>query len=127
MLNKLRNFLTARDVTNPAYLPEKPSDPFEDLHRFGRLNPKSEADMDHIRNYLTFTDKQSYLQWRGEWRMEYNAITLVIQGAKKRMRVPGGDSAAQMSRSGGRRIAYNLMLLRTESKKLAAQQRTIPQ
>ena len=91
-------------------------EPFDDLHRRGRLDLEIEGDRLHLQKYLTFRDKASYLQWRKEWKLEFEAVAACVRAARERMHKPGGDSAAQSQRAALRIQGYNLMLLRKQSK-----------
>lgn len=88
----------------------------------GRLNPEEETHRQYIQQHLTFHDRESYFKWRSQWRGAYRADSQAIRLLRTKMWVPGGDSDAQARRAQMRNMAYNLMVLRAASKKVAQQQ-----
>ncbi len=69
---------------------------------------KFEADM-------PFTDRETYLQWRADWRADYAALSKEIRELRR------NKKRGQASWKGS--IAYTQMLIRAASKRKAGKQR----
>ncbi len=77
-----------------------------------------------MQNTLTFITREEYFAWRAEWRTEYAALSASI-GAGKRKRSAlfkdGKDaSTVQTILHRQEKMAFEMMELRSESKKRAA-------
>lgn len=65
---------------------------------------------------LDFTTRETYLEWRSEWRRTYRELSASIRADKAEMRKGGDASMAQSSREAGRKLAHWAMEIRVASK-----------
>ncbi len=77
---------------------------------------------------LTFTNRETYLAWRANWRATYKALSAEIREGKQAQAnaFRTSDPKAQIIQrdlSANRSLANRLMELRKEAKELSAEQR----
>lgn len=65
-----------------------------------RLNNKTveELDSEDFASFLTFTDRDSYLEWVADWKETYKALSESIRGSR--------EAAKNMARAGDPKAAY---------------------
>ncbi len=76
---------------------------------------------------LTFTDRESYLKWRDQWRQDYAEISGEIRTLRRTMveTMKAGSYAgqSQYNRLSKRQAAFKYMMQRTASKRKSAKLR----
>lgn len=76
---------------------------------------------------LSFTDRASYVHWRGKWRTEYNELTREIRALRRTIveKMKAGEYAGreQYSRDNKRTYAFYKMMERTAASRKSAKLR----
>ena len=86
----------------------------------GRLDTTKFDHQSFLSNHLSFDSRDSYLEWRSEWR---SALQLLVREIKKQIHISRTDLGSRQSNAMSRREylrvqGFNMMVLRNESKKL---------
>lgn len=78
-------------------------------------------------NDLTFTDRESYLKWRAQWRADYEEISNELRALRRSIveNMKAGQYAGreQYNRDIKRTAAFHQLMQRTASKRKSAKQR----
>lgn len=92
-----------------------------------KWNEIEEKIIEKYENELTFTDRESYLKWRSEWRERYKELSADIRTTRRSI-VENMKAGQYAGRDQYRRMtlasdAYTQLLYRAASKRKSAKQR----
>lgn len=90
-----------------------------------KWNEDQEKIIAQFESKLPFTDRESYLAWRAEWRKEYAALSADIRRLRREIAANGSNVSWKIwsERNYKSSNAYDQMLIRAASKRKAGKQR----